>query len=327
MTGAALRVHIANDPAAAEALHLTPGRLRAALARQPGLEERLAVTFDDDPSGLAATAADAEIILALRKLDQPPSLQKLRWVQSISAGVEGMLPYVPPQVTLTNASGIHGDKGAEFILASVLMLNLDIPRFVADQQHRRWRPVYGGTLGGKVATFLGMGAIGASAARLLKSFGMRTQAVSRRGGAREHVDLSVDQAGIDGLLPATDFLIATAPLTAETEGMMDRRRLDLLPPRAGVVIAGRARLFDCDALVDKLHEGSLAGAVLDVFPVEPLPPDHPIWAAPNLIMTPHCSVDDHTVYLDRCLDIFVDNLARYLEGRPLRNVVDRTLGY
>jgi phosphoglycerate dehydrogenase-like enzyme len=79
--------------------------------------------------------------------------------------------------------------------------------------------------------------------------------------------------------------------------------------------------------VAKLHEGTLAGAVLDVFPVEPLPAGHAIWTAPNLVMTPHCSIDDHNVYLDRCLEIFSDNLVRYLDGKPLNNLVDRTLGY
>jgi phosphoglycerate dehydrogenase-like enzyme len=132
---------------------------------------------------------------------------------------------------------------------------------------------------------------------------------------------------MDSVLPASDFLISSAPLTPLTEGMMGRKQLDLLPAHAGVVIVGRAKVFDCDALVAKLHEGSLAGAVLDVFPIEPLPENHPIWKTPNLIMTPHCSVDDHNVYLDRCLDIFHDNLVRYLDGKPLKNLVDSRLGY
>jgi phosphoglycerate dehydrogenase-like enzyme len=322
-----LRVHIENDPAAADALRLDQDRLGEALAGREELKGRIDVTFNDEPARFASVAADAEIIFAGRKLDDMASLPKLRWVQSVSAGVEAILPYLPPQVMLTNAGGVHGDKGAEFILASVLMLNYGIPRFATDQRHRRWQPDYGGTVRGKVATLLGIGAIGAPAARLLKSFGVRTQAVSRSGGERSDVDVSTSFAGMDSLLPQTDFLIASAPLTAETEGMMDRRRLDLLPRRAGIVIVGRAKVFDCEALVAKLREGSLAGAVLDVFPTEPLPANHPIWATPNLIMTPHCSVDDHSVYLDRCLGIFLDNLVRYLGGRPLRNLVDRSRGY
>ena len=322
-----LLVHIENDPIAPEALHLTPERFGGALACRPGLQGRISVTFNDDPARFESIASDAEIILAFRKLDALRAVSRLRWVQTISAGVEAMLPYLPQQVVLTNASGVHGDKGAEFNLASVLMLNYRIPHFVTEQQQRRWRPEYGGTVEGKVATLLGIGAIGSPDARLWKSFGLRTQTISRTGGPRDNVDVSVSLADMDALLPDTDFLISTAPLTAETERIMNRQQLDLLPQRAGVVIVGRAKVFDCDALVAKLCGGSLAGAVLDVFPTEPLPTEHPIWLTPNLIMTPHCSVDDHGVYLDRCLDIFFDNLARYMEGRPLRNVVDRSLGY
>lgn len=322
-----LRVHIENDPTAADVLRLTPARLDAALASRSGLSERIATSFNDDPARFAMVAADAEIVFTARKLDALHAALDLKWVQSISAGVEAMLPYLPPQVILTNASGVHGDKAAEFILASVLMLNYRIPHFVTEQQRQRWQPDYGGTVRAKTATLLGIGAIGTPAARLLKSLGVRTQAVSRSGGERENIDVSVSSAELDSLLPQTDFLIASAPLTPETRGMMDRRRLDLLPRRAGIVIVGRAQVFDCEALVAKLHEGSLAGAVLDVFPTEPLPAGDPIWTTPNLIMTPHCSVDDHGVYLDRCLDIFLDNLARYVDERPLRNVVDRSLGY
>jgi phosphoglycerate dehydrogenase-like enzyme len=325
--GPTLRVHFESDPTAAEALAVTPARLEAALAARPGLAQRIAASFNDDPARFAASAGDAEIVFTARKLDALAALPALKWVQSISAGVEGMLPHLPPQVTLTNASGVHGDKAAEFILASVLMLNYRIPRFVTDQQHRRWQPAFGGTVAGRTATLLGIGAIGQPAARLLKSFGMRIQAISRSGGERPDVDVSARFADMDALLPATDVLVASAPLTPETKGLVDRRRLDLLPRHAGIVIVGRAKVFDCDALVAKLHEGSLGGAVLDVFPTEPLPPADPIWSTPNLIMTPHCSVDDHGVYLERCLAIFADNLARYIDGSPLRNVVDHSRGY
>ncbi|OJY34029.1 MAG: hydroxyacid dehydrogenase [Rhizobiales bacterium 65-9] len=321
-----MRIHVENDPASAEALKLTPERLNDALAARPDLRVNTVFSFNDAPARFADLARDAEIVFAGRKVNAL-GLPNLKWLQSISAGVESMLPYLPPAAILTNASGVHGDKAAEFILASVLMLNFQIPRFVSDQQRQLWRPEFGGCLSGKVATLLGAGAIGSAAARLLRERGMRIQAITRSGGPREHVDVSKTVDEKDSLLPQTDFLIASAPLTPETKGMIDRRRLDLLPPRAGVVIVGRAGVFDCGALVDKLKDGTLSGAVLDVFPIEPLPQDHPIWTAPNLIMTPHCSVDDHSVYLDRCLDIFLDNLARYVSGRPLRNVVDRAAGY
>src|SRR5215203_4032676 len=140
--------------------------------------------------------------------------QRAEWVQSTSAGVEALLPLMPPGAVLTNASGVHREKGGEFILAAVLMLNYSIPRFASDKQHRRWAPRFESTVAGKRAMLLGVGAT--------------TIGVTRSGGRREHVDRSVTFAEIDELLPQTDFLVSSLPLTRETQGMIDRRRLDLL---------------------------------------------------------------------------------------------------
>jgi phosphoglycerate dehydrogenase-like enzyme len=128
-------------------------------------------------------------------------------------------------------------------------------------------------------------------------------------------------------LPQADFVLATLPLTGETRGLLGRAELDLLPPHAGVVNLGRGAVIDTDALADKLRRGELSGAVLDVFPEEPLPASSPLWATPNLIISPHCAVDDSTSYAERALDIFLGNLQRYMAGRRLVNVVDKQLGY
>jgi len=117
------------------------------------------------------------------------------------------------------------------------------------------------------------------------------------------------------------------PLTPETNGLIGPAELDLLPKHAGVVNLGRGRVIDYDALRQKLQKGELSGAVLDVFYEEPLPADSPLWSTPNLILSPHCAVDDESVYVERCLDIFFGNLKRFLAGRPLENVVDTRLGY
>jgi phosphoglycerate dehydrogenase-like enzyme len=320
-------VHIENNPETEPGLRFTPGHLERVLSAHAGLRDRLSVTVNDDPARTADLAAGAEILFAVRRPKALAAARRLKWVQSISAGIEGLLPLLPPGAMLTNASGVHREKGGEFILAAVLMLNYAIPRFATDKEHRRWAPRFESTVKGKRAMLLGVGAIGGEGARLLRLVGATTIGVSRSGGPREHVDRSITFAEMDALLPQTDFLVSSLPLTSETAGLFDRRRLDLLPRHAGVVIVGRAKVFDCDALLAKLDDDTLAGAVLDVFPEEPVPPQSPFWTTPNLVMTPHCSVDDHAVYMDRCVEIFSDNLGRYLAGTPLRNLVDRERGY
>jgi phosphoglycerate dehydrogenase-like enzyme len=322
---APVRIHVENNPEPEPALRFTPEHLERMLAALP--RDRLSFTVNDDRERTAEIAADAEILFAVRKPNALAFAKRLRWIQSISAGVEGLLPLLPPGTMLTNASGVHREKGGEFILAAVLMLNYAIPRFATDKEQKRWAPRFESTVKGKRAMLLGVGAIGGEGARLLKLLGVTTIGVSRSGGRRQHVDRSITFAEIDGRLPEADFLVSSLPLTRETEGLIDRRRLNLLPSRAGVAIVGRAKVFDCDALLAKLKDETLGGAVLDVFPQEPAPPDSPFWTTPNLVMTPHCSVDDHAVYMDRCVEIFTDNLKRYLAGAPLRNVVDPERGY
>jgi len=128
------------------------------------------------------------------------------------------------------------------------------------------------------------------------------------------------------VLPKADFVIVTAPLTPETRNLLNRARLDLLKPEAGLVNIDRSPVVDYDALREKLVKGELAGAVLDVFQPEPLPADSPFWDTPNLVALPHVSCDDPR-YIDRLFDSWFENLARFLKGRPLRNRIDPRRGY
>ncbi len=160
-----------------------------------------------------------------------------------------------------------------------------------------------------------------------RRFGLRVIGVSRSGKSSRLVDRMVRPAALKQVLPQADFVVATLPLTRETRGLIGRAELDLLPRHAGLVNLGRGAVIDNDALADKLRSGELSGAVLDVFPAEPLPAASPLWTTPNLIISPHCAVDDSTAYAERALDIFLDNLQRYLAGRRLVNVVDKPLGY
>jgi phosphoglycerate dehydrogenase-like enzyme len=241
--------------------------------------------------------------------------------------VEKVAPVIPDDVTLTNASGVHGPRGGEYGITAVLMLNSRVPSFVTNQQATRWEEIYTTPLEGKTLVLLGVGAIGGEVARLAKRFGMRVLGVTRGGKPHKSVDRMFRPKQFAQVLPKADFMLSTLPLTPETDGLVGRAELDLLPRHAGIVNLGRGRVMDYDALMEKLRKGELSGAVLDVFYEEPLPANSPLWSTPNLIMSPHCAVDDESVYVERCLDIFFDNLKRFFAGRPLNNVVDTRLGY
>ena len=153
----------------------------------------------------------------------------------------------------------------------------------------------------------------------------RWRASIRPGSSIRRRGITPDQ--LDTLLPQADFIIVTAPLTNETVDLLDRRRLSLLKPTAGLVNLGRARIVDYDALAEFLEEGQIAGAILDVFDPEPLPPTSPLWQTRNLIAVPHCSSDDAEHYIDHTLDLFFENLGRLLQGKRLKNAISRRHQY
>lgn len=323
-----LRVFFYNGSGQAEALCVTDAKLRTAFAGREPLLASLDYRIGNSDAEWPEHATESQVILTSRHVHFPAGRShRTRWLQTMAAGVEDLSRSLPADVLLTNASGVHGDKGAEFILASVLMLNFDIPRFTSDKIARRWDPNFGGTVAGKTVVMVGVGAIGLPAARLLAQFGVHVIGVTRSGTPIDGVPEVVAAARIDDVLPRADVLVSTAPLTPETDGLVNANRLAAMPRGGGVVVVGRSRVLDYGALRRLLAEGHLGGAVLDVFDTEPLHKDDAIWDCPNLVITPHCSLDDHSVYLQRCLELFVDNLQRFTEGRELRNVVNRALGY
>jgi phosphoglycerate dehydrogenase-like enzyme len=323
-----LRVHAQVNSAANLADQFTEAKLRAAL--EP-LAPRLALSHGGTAEALEAALAEAEVLFLTGGAplhDLARRAPHLRWISYTSAGVEGLLKLdLPRHVTLTNASGTHVPKAAEFALAAVLMLNNAIPHLVTAQRAHRWAPRAGGTVAGKTALMLGMGALGGAAAGALKAQGMRVIGNSRSG--RAHPDADVMTAGGDFRrhLPEADFLIIALPLTPETNGLVGRAELDLLPRHAGVVNIGRGEQLDEAALAAKLQEGSLGGAVLDALTQEPLPADSPLWDTPNLIITAHCGVYDPTAYGTRCMAAFAANLQRWLSDQSLEQVVERDRGY
>jgi phosphoglycerate dehydrogenase-like enzyme len=253
----------------------------------------------------------------------------LRWVHTTSAGVDGLLPldWLPRRVPLTNNSGAHGAKAREYMRMAYTMLNNRMPQIIANQQARRWEQLFSPRVAGKTALVIGLGDLGVAAARAAKDLGMHVIGVRRHAQPCRYADSVHTYRSLDRLLPKADYVVLAVPLTEETRNILDRGRLALLKPTAGVINIARAPVVDNDALRERLSAGKLAGAMLDVVEPEPLPANSPFWNTPNLVITPHISCDDGADYVGISLDLWFENLKRYLEGKPLARRVDRRLGY
>jgi phosphoglycerate dehydrogenase-like enzyme len=290
---------------------------------------------DDLPPGLTdegirfateATLADAlpgtEVLLVWDFLSDAvrhawPAADALRWVHTASAGVDRLTfpGLLHSDVTLTNSRGVFDTPMAEYVLGLVLAMAKDLPGTFSAQARKEWHHRETEPVGGRCAVVVGGGPIGRAIARLLEAVGMVVELVGRR----EFDDLP-------DLLPRADWLVLAAPLTATTRGMLDAHTLAALRPTARVINVGRGALVVEPDLVDALREGRIAGAALDVFAREPLPADSALWTLPGVIVSPHMS-GDLVGWRQALVEVFRDNLARYRAGEPLRNVVDKSLGY
>ena len=249
---------------------------------------------------------------------------RLKWVQSWNAGVDPYLvPGVLPQgVVLTCAAGAYGPAVAEHMLAMLLAVYKRLPGY-RDRQHRHtWEdlgPVQ--SLHGKTVLVGGTGDIGSAFARLCRALGAaRVLGLHRSDRPAEGFDQAFPLSALDGLLPQADVSATVLPPPAETAGLMDRRRLLSLRPDAVLLNAGRGTAVDCAALAEVLSSGRLLGAALDVTDPEPLPPDHPLWDAPRVLITPHTAggYDHMALTLSNLSALFLDNLKRWRQGQPLR---------
>ena len=282
-------------------------------------------------------AVDSSQATALFRSDLPRAsyervlsdVPQLRWVHTISAGVDGLINDQLRErgITLTNAAGAYAIPIAEWVLHALLMIVKRGPEMVLAQQERRWHDAIDfEELTGKTLLILGAGGIGREIARRAAAFDMRVWAVNRSGRAVPHVERVVSGDGWRDLLSETDMLVLAAPLTAATRGLIGARELALLPRHAWLINIARGTIVDEPALIEALRGGALAGAALDTFASEPLPPDSPLWTLPNVIVSPHHSGSSPRSE-ERALDLFIDNLQRFVSGRELRNVVDLEAGY
>jgi phosphoglycerate dehydrogenase-like enzyme len=259
----------------------------------------------------------------------PCEAPRLKLLFITNAGLDRLAPFdwLPPGVMLLNNAGVHATKAGEFAIMAVLMLANRVPAMVTHQRAGRWQKLWGAVLAGRRITIVGLGSLGGAAAMQAARFGMHVTGV--RATATPHPDCTevTTTAGIDRVLPLTEFLVLACPLTDATRGVITRERLDLLPRGAGVVNIGRGALIDQDALCDRLDDEHLSGAVLDVFTPEPIPEGHRLWRTRNLIISPHTAADDPNTYNPRSLDLFFDNLRAWREGRTPPNLFDPARGY
>ncbi|WP_117237507.1 2-hydroxyacid dehydrogenase [Thermus sediminis] len=239
---------------------------------------------------------------------------EVRVVQTLSAGVDWILPLIPEGVVLCDGSGIHDAPVAEWTVMALLALLKDLPGFWEAQREGRWAPRRLLDLEGKAVLLLGYGAIGRAVEARLRPFGVEVLPVAKhpKPGVYTREDLP-------HLLPRADALVLLLPLTPETRGIVDRDFLGAMKPGALLVNAGRGGLVDTGALLEALKAGRIRAA-LDVTDPEPLPGDHPLWRAPGLLLTPHVAGLSEG-FSRRAARFLREQAERYLRGEPLLNVV------
>jgi len=329
-----MRIHIQNNPKQPEVFNVSPAQWAEALARGGQEKARHVVTFGASEADFDAVAAETEILVsgpaAIKRLIaklQPEHAPALKMIFSVAAGVDTLPADQMPPVPYVNNRGAHAEKAGEFVAMALLMLANGMPECIADQQNKVWGQRFTRGLRGRKLTILGLGAMGGAAAEQAKHFGMVVTGLRTKPEPHPGCDRVLPTDQLDAVLPETEFLVISAPLTPATRKILDARRIALLPRGASVVNIGRGPLVDQTALCDALDQGHLSGAVLDVFDPEPVAADDRVWTTKNMVMTPHVSVDDVVSYVPRSLDIFFANLAALERGEPLLTPVDFNRGY
>jgi len=306
--------------------HERAARIRdAILALEPG---RTVVGLCT-PDELAVALPELDVLFA----GLPPrtgwaEATRLRLLQLMGAGADGLLPSpdLPAHTVIAGARGVFATEVSEHALALVLASCRALPTLFARQAERVWRQFETGTLAGETMCVVGLGEVGRRVARAAAALDMRVLGVRKHPEPVAYVERVVGPDRLGEVLRESRWVVLALPLTAETKRLIDARALAELPERAVVVNVGRAGVVDEGALAAALASGRLGGAALDVLDDEPLPPESPWWTAPNTIVTPHVAGVGRN-YVQRVIEVLLDNVARLDAGEPLAHLIDRERGY
>ena len=279
----------------------------------------------------------AEIVFGYLTAAQFVKAKSLNWIQTLDAGMEGLFDTVPEiiksDVVITNARGAGAPMIGEHAIALMLALARQLPRFWDDKSAHRWDQEGALNvveyLGDKTCGIIGFGKSGREIGWRAKALGMHVIAVDEQPVDGDPVVEEVwGLSKLDDLLKQSDYVVVTAPYTPQNENLISSAQLAIMKPSSRIVVTSRGRLVEQNALLWALREGRLAGAALDTTAQEPLPADNELWGLPNVIITPHIAGNSEKELLDkRTVNIFAENLRRYLSKQPLINLVDKQLRY
>ncbi|MGH1358484.1 MAG: D-2-hydroxyacid dehydrogenase [Burkholderiaceae bacterium] len=311
-------------------LWVDSGAIYAEAVKSAGLDQRVSLSIvsrQESPS--PEQLARAEVLMAY---SVPPgvlaSMPDLRWIQAMTAGVEAWMarPDLPDTLTLTCARGTHRESMPENIIGALLFVAKPYSQAVANQKRRQWVQKPAEPLTGKTLGILGLGTIGVEVARIAAALGLRVIGTRRRPRPMENVADVLPPERSSELLAESDFVLALLPATPKTDCFINAERLKMMKPGAWLLNFGRGQLVNDPDLIAAVQAGQIAGAVLDVFRQEPLPADDPFWSTEGIIVLPH--IGGPHPDRDRIVArLFVANLERFLNGKPLEEVVDREAGY
>jgi phosphoglycerate dehydrogenase-like enzyme len=307
----ALTLLVTGDPAAS---YLKP------LEKLPA-DTNLIIT--EDLQELRQIAPKADVILNGDFRDPRPFLEifslakRVRWIHSPAAGVDKVLSpeIIASPVPLTNGAGVFARPLAEWVIGMMVYFSYDMPRVLRNQAARRWDSFEHAELHGQTLGIVGYGGIGRALGERAQPFGMKILPLRRKDAPRRN-----------GVLAQCDYIAITAPLTAETRGMIGAEQFAVMKPSAVIINVGRGPVIDERALIGALESGKIRGAAMDVFATEPLPPEHPFWAMENVVVSPH-TADNLPDSREQAIQFFVENFGRFVKGEPLENVVDKHAGY